>query len=276
MEKSNIKVSICCIIKMENNYIREWVEHYKMIGADNVIIYDNNDKGGENPNDVIGDYIDSGFVILENCRGKIAYQCGAYISCFRKYKEKYDWIAFFDADEFLDVENIKEFLSNDTFLGFDCIRVPWKVFTDDGLVFSNGNYSIKRFKTYIPSIVCKSIVNTKSKSITGISPHGPLNVNACDPNGDKCKSKDLYMNDFLPEKMYNVWLNHYMFKTIEEYVTHKMVRLYPDQTNESAKTKITLKRFFSINEITKEKIDYLSSIGANLSFLSEERMKLKL
>ena len=64
------KVLLCCIGKMENNYIREYVEHYKSIGFDNICLYDNNDPDGEHFEDVIGDYIDSGFVILKDVRGQ--------------------------------------------------------------------------------------------------------------------------------------------------------------------------------------------------------------
>ena len=64
------KVLLCCIGKMENNYIREFVEYYKTIGFDNICLYDNNDIDGEHFEDVIGNYIDSGFVILKDWRGK--------------------------------------------------------------------------------------------------------------------------------------------------------------------------------------------------------------
>lgn len=262
-----MKVAVCCIVKLENNYIREWAQHYKNIGVDNIIMCDNNDVDGESPADVISDYITNGFVITENYRGKTSYQCRAYIECFKKYREKYDWIAFFDADELLDVENIKMFLGNNTFSEHDCVRVPWKIFDDSNIIESNGNYSFKRFKTFEFSRGCKAIVNTKSKKIGGISPHGPLNVNACDPNGDKCKSRDLFLWDSLKNKQCNVWLNHYIFKTLEEYIDNKMVRLYPDQSAKSAKSKLTIERFFTVNKITQEKIDYLKSRNIDTSFL---------
>ena len=252
-----MRVAVCCIVKLENNYIREWVEHYKSINVDNIIMYDNNDVNGEKLESVIGDYIDSKFVIVKNCKGKERYQCVAYKNCFDEYKKQYDWIAFFDADEFLDVPDIKAFLGNPVFSTFDCVRVPWKIFDDSDLIESNGYYSNKRFKAFVFSRGCKAIVNTKSTTIASISPHGPLNVNACDPNGDKCKSKDLFLWDALDDKENNVWLNHYIFKTIQEYIDNKMVRLYPDQTKDSAKTKLTIERFFTINKLTQEKIDYL-------------------
>ena len=77
-----MKTLVCGIAKLENDYIREWVEHYKKIGFTNVVLYDNNDPDGERFEDVIGDYIESGFVILEDCRGKVSYQHPAYIDCY--------------------------------------------------------------------------------------------------------------------------------------------------------------------------------------------------
>ncbi|MBO6272263.1 glycosyltransferase family 92 protein [bacterium] len=37
-----------------------------------------------------------------------------YTECYQQYHKKYDWIAFFDIDEFLHIDNnlsIKQFLS---------------------------------------------------------------------------------------------------------------------------------------------------------------------
>ena len=47
METTELKTLVCGIAKLENNYIREWVEHYKKLGFTNVVIYDNNDPDGE-------------------------------------------------------------------------------------------------------------------------------------------------------------------------------------------------------------------------------------
>ena len=70
IKQYNGKVLFCCIAKLENLYIREFVEYYKNLGFDNICLYDNNDEDGEHFEDVINDYITSGFVILKNVRGK--------------------------------------------------------------------------------------------------------------------------------------------------------------------------------------------------------------
>ena len=64
-----MKIAICAIIRNENLYLREWVEHHKHMGFDHIILYDNNNPDGEYPHQVIGDYIMSGFVEVNNVRG---------------------------------------------------------------------------------------------------------------------------------------------------------------------------------------------------------------
>lgn len=44
MVQNDIKIALCCIVKDENEYIDEWVNHHKNIGFDQIIIYDNNSK----------------------------------------------------------------------------------------------------------------------------------------------------------------------------------------------------------------------------------------
>ena len=34
MVKNDIKIALCCIVKDENEYIDEWVNHHKNIGFD--------------------------------------------------------------------------------------------------------------------------------------------------------------------------------------------------------------------------------------------------
>ena len=66
--RSKTKVCLCCAAKRENLYISEFVNHYKNLGYNNIIIYDNNDIDGERFEEVIPDEINSGFVKIVNFR----------------------------------------------------------------------------------------------------------------------------------------------------------------------------------------------------------------
>ena len=77
-----MKILLCTIGRKENKYDRDWVEYHKNIGITKILILDNNHDGEEYFEDVIGDYIDSGFAIINNCRNKSAYQLQGYSECY--------------------------------------------------------------------------------------------------------------------------------------------------------------------------------------------------
>lgn len=70
-------------------------------GFDTIIIADNNRVNEERFDAVLGDHIKKGAVIVEDYRDKVAVQLSAYNSIYAKYKNDFDWFAFFDFDEFL-------------------------------------------------------------------------------------------------------------------------------------------------------------------------------
>jgi hypothetical protein len=108
------KVCICTIGKLENEYIREYVDYYKKLGVDKIYIYDNNEIDGESFETVLLDYISINYVNIINYRGYIKSQYKMMNSCYKTNNMKYDWIMFYDMDEFLylkNYSNIKNFLN---------------------------------------------------------------------------------------------------------------------------------------------------------------------
>ena len=88
--KKDLKVGLCVIGKNENLYAREFVEHYKKIGYDNIILYDNNDKNdkADKFDDVINDFIKDGFVKIIDFRERNENERPlfvAYKDCYSKY-----------------------------------------------------------------------------------------------------------------------------------------------------------------------------------------------
>ena len=121
-KSKELKVCLCTIGKKENLYASEFVEHYKKIGYDKIFIYDNNNIGDEKFEDVLTNQISNKFVEIINYRGyrgkRQSPQSDAFIDCYEKNKNNYDWLSFFDFDEFLELNksrNIKEYLSNKQF-----------------------------------------------------------------------------------------------------------------------------------------------------------------
>ena len=143
-----MRTLLCCIIKQENLYLRNFVEYYKNIGFTNIVLYDNNDENGEYPQQVIGDYIEEGFVIYVDARGRHRYQLEAYTECYKERSKDYDWIAFFDADEFLSIQSgkqIEDLLSEEKYSGADVIYFYWMLYGDNGLIHYDGRPVYDRF-----------------------------------------------------------------------------------------------------------------------------------
>jgi hypothetical protein len=66
-----------------------------------IFIYDNNDLNGENLEDILSKYIKYNFVEIINYRGKYKPQKQAYNNCYINNNKDYNWMAFYDADEYL-------------------------------------------------------------------------------------------------------------------------------------------------------------------------------
>ena len=90
---------LCTLGKKENLYARGFVEYYKHLGFDKIIIFDNNDIGGESFDQVLQDYIHYEFVEIIDVKGMSSIHIPTFNYCYQKYNKRFDWIAFFDFDE---------------------------------------------------------------------------------------------------------------------------------------------------------------------------------
>lgn len=268
-----MKVAVCCIGRSENRYIREYVEHYKNIGVDKIFIYDNNYDGEEYFEDVINDYISQGIVDIINYRNRTICQLSAYQDCYDRYGKEYDWICFFDIDEFLMFNdndmNIKKFLSNDCFKDFGMVHINWKCYGDNDLIVYDGRTVLERFVTPIEPLDfkksysfpennhVKSIIRGGLNNIRWIgNPHTPNTTTKCCNNvGNVCNAVSPF-NDFNHDI---AWLNHYPTKTIQEYLEIKAKRGYPDGNKDYFKKADVVKAFYSYNKKSSEKDAFLKN-----------------
>lgn len=160
-----MKTCICAIAKMEELYIKEWIEHYKNIGIDHIVIGDNNNSNYKNPlQPVIQDYIDNGYVTILNYNdlnssydfvgtfnGHTIYKFQIYVysDMYKKYCDKYDWIFFIDIDEFIELpaynNDIKLFLSDEKFKYASAILFPWLIYGDNEQLYYENKPLKERF-----------------------------------------------------------------------------------------------------------------------------------
>lgn len=262
-QNKNMKTLLCCIGRRENDYIREFVEYNKVLGFTNICLYDNNYDGEEDFHDVIGDYISDGYVILKDYRNRKVCQLDAYNECYETYGKEYDWIAFFDIDEFMFVncnKTIGEYLARPEFNEYDMIHINWLLFGDGGQTKSDGRGLLQRIVqplninhstlyNFPDNFHCKSIIRGGLTEIKwGSTSHTPINgIKCCNSYGLPCDGN----SPFTPYDYRNAGLRHFTTKTAEEYAD-KVKKGFPD-ANPTTKEKM-VKIFFDRNEVTAEKI----------------------
>ena len=264
----SLNVALVAIGRRENLYAREFVEHYKNLGFANIIIMDNNHEGEEHFEEVLQDYIDQGFVIIEDFRDQIKPQMRGYTQMYRKYGEKYDWIAFYDFDEFLILPRHKDISEYLELFPSDCqvVLVNWLCMTDNNLVKYDPRPLMERFTEAMPLDRCvqysfpdnchvKSIIRGGLDVSFGGNPHTTdTPLIAYNASGVRCENRPWQLMDYRI-----AILKHFTTKTIEEWVTRKMKVGTPDR-DPSQFLPFYKDRFFKINEMTEDKMNYLKSI----------------
>lgn len=226
--KNDIKVCLCVIAKNENLYVREFVEHYKKIGYNNIFIYDNNDKNGEHFEEVINDYIQNGFVKIIDFRDKNENvpQLDAYRDCYSRNSKIYNWISFYDMDEFLEINKkyntIKDLLNDNIFDHCQNIKINWLMLVNYNILYFEDKPLQQRIKTiryddpsnkHIKSTV-KGNLPINYWKIAG-NPHSSnANITSCSSSG-KIIDSDSPFNE--PPDYKNAKLKHYYYKSFEEF-----------------------------------------------------------
>ncbi|MBQ4208954.1 glycosyltransferase family 92 protein, partial [bacterium] len=272
LDNTLLNVALCAIAKNENLYIREWVEWYKNLGISKIFLYDNNELDGERFEEVINDYIENGFVEISNWRGMIksvksdkdgqTIQGLAYHDCYYNHYKEFDWMCFFDIDEYLEIyntyKNIYEFLND--FNEYDGIRVQWKMYGDNEQLHYENKSLFERFKvesnaSYDKHV--KQILNCNKEFDEELlfCAHGVFNKKYKFVNVLKNKLRNVYMDvvtyDNLP-----VYLNHFYSKSTEEFLKRKYNKTSAvSGINNTRNFNIDFlkKQYFDHNKLTKEK-----------------------
>ena len=236
---SNLKILICTIAKQENKYINEFVEHYRRLKIKAIIIYDNNDINGEKFDDILKNDINNHFIKIINIRGIKHPQIMVINDCYQNYNKSYDWIAFYDIDEFLYINH----------------------FHNLNKLYYEPKPLKQRFIKAVPELKIKSnkYLNSAAKTIVrgglkiiinwGLFPHYIKNVINCRPDGN------ITTNYFSHPQHSIAYIKHYLTKSTEEFIErinrgdvhcHVNINYIKDRIN---------KYYFLFNKKTKEKLN---------------------
>lgn len=266
-----MRIVVCAMARNEHKYINEWVNHYVNLGFDKIYLYDNDEL--DSP--YIGDFIENKKKVeIINIRGmkKECLQHEIYTQFYNSHD--FDWCLFCDIDEFLvGVKNIHYMLEHPMYRRAYQIRIKWRLFGDDDMITRDMSIPvIKAFTKEVKSSLCRDLVTVgnlerQAKSIIRghlgnviiDSPHfGSFRrrdnvIPSILPSGKPCWAKVAIKDDYSRETIY---LNHYMTKTLSEFVKQKLNR------NDAVFNKsLQLDYFWRINKQTPEKLEWLRERG---------------
>lgn len=272
-----MKTCLCAIAKNENLYIRDWVDYHRRKGFDHIVVADNNDPGDDSLIITMNDYIIDGYVTYRDCRGKVAHQNEFYAEAYSEMRGSFDWIAFWDVDEFLDgVDDIGAFLSSKAFAKCNLVYLNWKCYGDSGKVAYEPLPVYERFTEPYPRDIedptwrshrinshVKTIARTCGKGIKFSVPHNGRLVGArsaaVNAAGRKCDETKPWQEICWE----GAWLNHYCTLTIEEFFSRRMDRGRATTSKRRTPQEL-VDQFFVYNKNTKAKMEVLSRYFSNI------------
>lgn len=254
------KYLVCTCAKNENEYIKEWVDHYLNLNFDKIIICDNNDD--DSLLDVLGEYINNGLVEIFDCRGFDCFQVQFY-TMFCK-EGNYKWCGYFDCDEFLEIpsyNDIKEYLK--TKEDEICISFNWLMYGSGGVIHKE----IGTLKERFPYPVSPISVFTENCFVKSIVKGGDFFKNQwCKFNGSHIPmTEPMYVHNvggyfhtnsvrhcYMSPRYKEGYIRHYYTKSFDEWCK-KRDRGWPDGTD-----KLGLSNYFVCEDWTNFPYDRMA------------------
>ena len=281
MVAKQCSTAIVAIFKDESPYILEWIAFHLTIGIDFFYIADNESSDGTT---ALLEALDK-LKIIKHIRFRTPNdsppQLPAYEKIMLENKDKHDWFAFIDADEFImpqsgrSLDSFLADISTDNKIG--AIGLNWAVYGSsnerkyrDGLVLER--FQSRGEKTLTLNKHFKSLVRSKAYEKTAGNPHSfklkegfhyvhtdsrPITNLVPDVDG---LSKDVCWGLFR--------LNHYVIKSYEEFTNKKNRGRATKVVNSQENRNESFFHEHDVNDVTeKVNADILASMKERLDAL---------
>lgn len=208
-------LALCCIVKDEGPYIKEWVLYHAMLGVEHFFIYDN----GSTPpvRESLGSLADMPHITILAAPNK-AMQLPSYNHCLTEFGNGFTWIAFIDADEFICLstgDDLRPLLAE--YEPFAGLALSWRTFASNGHETRPDGPVLEQYTRYIKedAVHIKSIVQPR-KTAGCRNPHafGYL-------GGEQCVNETFApIPDGAPfwlPSHERAWINHYYYKSRADF-----------------------------------------------------------
>jgi hypothetical protein len=216
-------------------------------------------------------------VEIINYRGKYKPQLKAYNHCYINNNKYFNWIAFYDSDEYLYIDSytdINKFLSLSKFRKCSSILVNWKYYGDNDNLYYEEKPLQERFtkpfyfkhtkklnkiNKYLYS-AGKTIARSGLNLTWGHFPHYLKNKPVCRPDGSILKR---YLS---PPQYSSAYIKHYATKSTEEFI-ERIIRGTVNSKKNSNYFRLKIRDYyFLINKFNNKKKKMFEK-KFNISFL---------
>ena len=126
--------AIVVVAKNEGVYLHEWLAYHKLLGFDEILIYDNDSTDGST--ELLGELRGHELATPTewHVEADVSPQIAGYTHALERLGPDFGWVAFIDLDEFLVLpqhETIGDFVAD--FERPDALGINWKNFGSSGL-----------------------------------------------------------------------------------------------------------------------------------------------
>lgn len=213
-------LGLCGIAKDETPNLREWVAYHHAAGFERIFIYDN---GSAVPvRDTLADMCESGIVETLSIQGP-NMQLVAYNHCLQNYGHEFVWLAFFDLDEFLLLEN-----ENDArifcagYEEYPGISLNWCKFSSSGHLKRPPGLVIENYLESLGDDTSVKCIVRPEAVVMPLSPH-----HFVFKNGEFAVLPDKTEIDagYAPPVTSLAWINHYQYRSQQDF-EEKVARGY--------------------------------------------------
>lgn len=258
-----MKTTIIAIGKNEELYLDEWITYHLNLGFDKIFFIDNNESKNREQEKICSKYKNVECIVKYFSNNQLGLQSSLYIEIYNKIKSEYDWIAFLDIDEFINLKgkDIKTFLMQSCFSDASEILINWKNFGDNDLVYYENIPVRVRFTKPYENTQCYS-QNFPENEVVKCLLRGNLNILKHEihtvkiENETKIKNSDgkiIERKWRQPISYDNAFIEHYETKTLDEYIRRKILNKNKMNVANPPDSLKRLNWFFNVNKHSEEK-----------------------
>ena len=212
------KFGLTAIIRCEAPYLIQWIAHHRVLGFEQITIYDHESNDGTSR--ILAPLAQAGIISAVYWKDRAARQHRAYDNALRRLRNHVEWCLFADPDEFLVLDpglTLDELLP--TSPDISAVGIPWRMFGSGGQRNRGTALVIERFTKAAPTYhrLVKSLVRLQDARKIGI--HVPSLVKGRRTADVFGMPLDLQVPRTVPSP---ARIHHYFSRSWEEFIYKRL------------------------------------------------------